>query len=87
MKIRGSVILLAMVLAVGIIGCSSYYTVKDPTTDKVFYTTEIREKDAGVTFIDAKSGAKVTLQNSEISEIEKDAFKAALSPPQEPEKK
>jgi hypothetical protein len=53
-------------------GCASYYQVTDPTTGKSYFTTssEISQSDSGATsFIDARTGNKVTLQNSEIAKI------------------
>jgi len=62
-------------------GCSNYYRVSDPAGNKEYYTTDIDQTKAGaVTFKDEKSGSKVTLQSSEIKEISKDEFKAAVKP-------
>ena len=63
-------------------GCGgNYYRVNDPTGNKEYYTTDIDQTKAGaVTFKDEKSGSKVTLQSSEIKEISKDEFKAAVKP-------
>lgn len=57
--------------------CTTYYEVTDPTTSKVYYSTEIDRGRAGsVTLTDTGSGAEVTLQNSEIKEVSKDVYKA-----------
>lgn len=62
-------------------GCSNYYRVNDPAGNKEYYTTDIDQTRAGaITFKDEKSGSKVTLQSSEIKEISKDEFKAAVKP-------
>jgi hypothetical protein len=61
-------------------GCGGYWQVVDPTTKNVYYTEEVKEsKSSGaVKFLDAKTGSEVTLQNSEVKEISKDEFKAAV---------
>ena len=76
-KIR-VLVAVAMVSLLG--GCfSSYYEVKDPSTDKTYYTTKIKEnRDGSVSFTDANTGSNVTIQNSETMKIKKDAFKAAV---------
>ncbi|MFI5224148.1 MAG: hypothetical protein ACHQX3_07905 [Nitrospirales bacterium] len=62
-------------------GCTNYYRVNDPAGNKEYYTTDIDQTRAGaITFKDEKSGSKVTLQSSEIKEISKDEFKAAVKP-------
>ena len=64
-------------------GCGGdYYKVKEPTGDRLYYTTEIEQSKAGaVTFKDKKSGSKVTLQSSEVKEISKEEFEAGLKAP------
>ena len=58
-------------------GCTTYYEVKDPTTGKAYYTTDLdRGKEGSVTLIDEGTETEVTIQNSEIREISKDEFKA-----------
>ena len=56
-------------------GCS-YYKITDPTTDKTYYTEKYDQKD-GISFTDAASGKKVTVQNAEIEDISGSEFKAA----------
>ena len=73
--------LMATVLAVsflfGLIGCSSYYKVVDPGSGNVYYTTKVKKEMGGAVVIkDAKTGADVTLQNSEVIKVKKDEFKA-----------
>jgi hypothetical protein len=73
--------LLATALAIfflfGILGCASYYKVVDPGTGNTYYTDNIkREKGGAVKLKDANTGSEVTLQNSEVTEINKEAFKA-----------
>jgi hypothetical protein len=58
--------------------------VTDPTTKKVYYTEEVKtSKSGGAKFKDAKTGSEVTVQNSEVKEISKDEFKAALAKEEE----
>jgi hypothetical protein len=63
-------------------GCGgNYYRVNDPAGDRQYYTSDIDKSKAGsITFKDEKSGSVVTLQSSEVKEISKDEFKAAVKP-------
>jgi hypothetical protein len=62
--------------------CTTYYKVTDPTSQKVYYTTEVeKEKGGSVALKDANSGAQVTIQNSEVIEISSDEYKAATAKP------
>jgi len=79
---RISVALLAML---SLAACTTYYEVTDPTTNKVYYTTDIdTNKDGSVTLEAEGSGVKVTVQNSEIRELSKEDFKAAAYPTAQP---
>ena len=41
--------------------CTAYYKVTDPTTGRVYYTTEMKKKSSGATtFKDARTGNEVT---------------------------
>lgn len=67
-------ILVSLLLLV-VAGCTSYYKVTDPATDKVYYTNEVKYKGSGaVQLKDAKTGAKVVLPASEVQQIKKDEF-------------
>jgi hypothetical protein len=61
-------------------GCGGYWMVTDPSTKNVYYTEEVEQSRStgAVRFIDAKTGTSVNLQNSEVKEITKDEFKAAV---------
>lgn len=60
-------------------GCTHYYRVSDPAGTRLYYTTDIDRTDAGAIKIrDEKSGADVTLQSSEVKEISRDEYEAAL---------
>jgi uncharacterized protein YceK len=68
---------LVAVLGLAVVGsgCTSYYAVTDPKTGKQYYTTEWHTARGGTTrFVDAKSGAIVTIQESEIREIGEKEF-------------
>ena len=71
-----------LVLAFLTAGCSSYYRVTDPASGKTFYTNEVEDagKAGAVKFKDAKTGSKVTLQSSDVKEINEEEFEAALKP-------
>jgi len=76
----GMVVLVAMVLAAA--GCTSYYIVKDPSTGKSYYTTDLKEMKGGsVKLKDEKTGAVVTIQNSEIREVDSGEYKATMNAP------
>ena len=73
---------LIVVLCVGLvgIGCASYYKVTDPQSGKEFYTQEVETLRGGaVKLKDASSGSIVTLQNSEVKEIDSNEYKAGLA--------
>ena len=61
-------------------GCGGYWMVTDPSTKNIYYTEDVQQsKSTGaVKFIDAKTGTSVNLQNSEVKEITKDEYKAAV---------
>jgi hypothetical protein len=60
-------------------GCASYYKVTDTTSGKDYYTQEVSRQGSAVQFMDAKTGATTTLQNSQVLEINEDAYKAGLA--------
>lgn len=60
-------------------GCTHYYRVSDPAGTRMYYTTDIDRTDAGAIRIkDEKTGADVTLQSSEVKEISREEYEAAL---------
>lgn len=76
MRLKILTIGLVCALVMLITGCGSYYKVTDPNSSKVYYTTKIdKERSGSIEFEDANSGSKVTLQNSEITEVSKEEFK------------
>ena len=61
------------------VGCTKYYKITDPTTDKIYYTTKIKKKGSGAIKInDEATGKDVTLQASEIEKITEDQFNLGL---------
>ena len=67
----------AVVMGVLASACTTYYQVTDPTTGKEYYTTKIDQMRSGSKeFVDANTGSTVTIQNAEVKEINKEAFRA-----------
>ena len=65
-----------------VIGCASYYKVKDPQTGSVYYTEKVDSLSGGaVKLMDARTGSLVTIQNSEVKQISSDEYKAGLAAP------
>jgi len=72
------VVLMSLALCI-FSGCTSYYKVTDPRTEKVYYTTDINKKSGGAVLIkDKRTNKTVTLQDSEIEKISKDAFNVGV---------
>ncbi len=84
MKNKLFVLFLTLFMMLLFSACGSYYMVKDPASDRTYYTQKVKTKKEGaVAFKDAVSGSEVTIQNSEVTKIKKDEFKKAITP--EPE--
>jgi len=58
--------------------CAHYYKVTEPASGKVFYTQEIKRNGSAVEFKDAQTGGVTTLQNSQITEINKSAYQEGI---------
>jgi hypothetical protein len=72
-RLTASTALLAIVLVSA--GCTTYYRVTDPSSGRMYYTTDVKRSSQGtVQFRDAKSGSDVTLQASEVKEITSDDY-------------
>ena len=71
--------ILVLASFVTLVGCATY-RVTDPASGKVYYTKKIKQEKRGgtVTFTDDRTGAKVTLQSSEIQKIPKKEYKEAV---------
>jgi hypothetical protein len=77
MKSRILITVLTIMVFLSLVGCGgSYYKVKDPTSGTMYYTKDIKQKDSSVILEDANTGSTVTLQNSEVTEINEEEFKA-----------
>ncbi|MFT3683724.1 MAG: hypothetical protein QM783_02160 [Phycisphaerales bacterium] len=60
-------------------GCTTYYQVNDVATQRSYYATKVDKHGNGaVRLTDAKTGADVTLQSSEVKEISKEQYEAAV---------
>jgi len=57
-----------------VIGCAHYYEVKDPATGNVYYTEDVDKEGSAAVFKDSRTGQEITIQNSEIREIDKSDF-------------
>lgn len=69
---------LTILVVFGLSACGGgYYKVVDPATDKTYYTKKIHEEKGGaIKLEDANTGSTITLQNSEVTQINKEEFKA-----------
>src|SRR5262245_17598006 len=75
--IRVGVVVTACAAALMITGCTSYYKVTDPTSGRVYYTTQLKQRGSGAAELtDARTGNVVNLQNSEVQQINKEEFEA-----------
>jgi hypothetical protein len=71
---------IALSLTLGLSGCTTFYMVKDPTSGSEYYTTKVKKSHNAVIFKDAKTSAEVTLESSQVLEITKDQYQAAVNP-------
>jgi uncharacterized protein YceK len=68
-------LVVSFLMLLAISGCGSYYKITDPTSKNIYYSKDYEKtKLGGLSFKDAKTGAIVTIQNSEIKEISRDTF-------------
>jgi hypothetical protein len=70
--------LVVVLLTVGLTACAHYFKVAEPGSGKVFYTEDIKRNGSAVEFKDAQTGGMVTLQNSEITQLDKQAYQTAV---------
>lgn len=71
----------ACALVLGATGCgSSFYRVHDTAnTNNTYYTKSYKSKRAGtISFTDARTKAKVTLQNSSVQKISREEWNGAV---------
>jgi hypothetical protein len=73
-------VLLGVFCLLFLAGCGGYYMITDPSSKNVYYTEDVDQsnKSGAVKFKDSKTGSVVNLQSSEVKEITKDEFKAAI---------
>jgi hypothetical protein len=77
--VKAGTLVLGLVL---ISGCTTYYKVADPSTGKTYYSTEVTQRGSGATTLkDARTGDEVTVQNSEVQKIKKEAYEAGKYAP------
>ena len=70
-----------LICVVFFVGCGSYYKVTDPASKNIYYTGDIDQMSSGaVKFKDAKTGGEITLQSSEVKEIDSKEFKEGTKP-------
>lgn len=80
MKIKVSFLSLALIMLVSLAVCSTYYKVKDPSSNNVYYTEKIKKKMSGaIEFKDTATGNEIIIQNSEILEIDKNAYNSGIA--------
>ena len=65
---------LAVLAAVLLAGCATYYRVTDPGTGRAYYTEKVERKNGTIMFKDAKTGAEVTMTSSVVLEVSSDEF-------------
>lgn len=64
-------------------GCTTYYRVTDPTTGHIYYTTSHsfdQNNNGAASFVDDRTGDKVTIQNSHVATITEDQFENEKKP-------
>ena len=70
---------IALLLCSILLGCTTYYKVRDPDSGSVYYTTEIdKQRGGAISLTDDRTNAQVTIQNSEVLEITDDEYDAAI---------
>ena len=70
----------ALVAALVLTACSSYYRVTDTKSNRVYYTKSISNKKSGaIQFKDANSEESVTLMAHSVKKISKDDFNSNLN--------
>jgi hypothetical protein len=70
--------LVAVLFTVFLAACAHYYKVTDPASGKVFYTEDVKRNGSAVEFKDGQTGGVTTLQNSEVMEIDKQAYETGV---------
>ena len=68
-----------VVFSVLLTSCAHYYKVSDPSTGKAYYTEDVKRNGSAVEFKDEQTGGVVTLQNSNVQEIEKSEYEQGVA--------
>lgn len=58
---------------------ATYYKLTDPATGREYYAVDYTNKGTLVEFKDARTGAKTTLQNPQVLEINEQTFNAGVA--------
>ena len=58
---------------------ATYYKLTDPATGREYYTHDYAHRGAVIEFKDAKTGAKTTVQNPRVLEINEQTFEAGVA--------
>lgn len=75
----GAVSLLSVFLVTA--GCGSYFVVREPVSGTTYCTRDVKQEPGGVvTFRDERTGAFVTLRDSEVRFVTKEEYMKALNP-------
>jgi outer membrane lipoprotein SlyB len=63
--------------ALTLTGCATHHQVTDPASGKVYYTKDLDTmKNGAVRFTDGQTGSTVTVQNSEVKQINEKTYKS-----------
>jgi hypothetical protein len=78
--VRRTILVLAL-LALGAACGGRYYRITDTSSGRVYYTRDVDEKrrTGAVDFKDSKTGAKVTLQSSQVEKIPEAEYQKGLA--------
>ncbi|MEM8885616.1 MAG: hypothetical protein AAGD14_16240 [Planctomycetota bacterium] len=72
---------LLLILALFTVSCGRYYRVRDPDSNRVYYTRSIENKKSGsIKFEDANTGTQITLTKSEVQKIDKEDYQKNVNP-------
>ena len=72
---------LIVLIALGLGGCTTYYKVTDLTTQKQYYSTDVRQDHGATTLKDGRTGSQVTIQNSEVKTITQEEYETMRGHP------
>ena len=60
---------------------ATYYKLTDPATGREYYAVDYTNKGTLIEFKDAKTGAKTTVQNAQVLEINEQTFNDGVAAP------